>query len=621
MKGPSGAGKTATISTLAKAMDFELSEWRNPVGSEYSSEGYSSMSAQFQEFVGRSGRFSRLQLTGDDERTEKLPAFDDKETETRRKVILLEEFPNTFLSTSSAMQSFRSSILEYLAVNTPALKFILAKKHTDIVTPLVMVITENRLTTTTSARDSFTAHRLLGADILSHPGVSVIEFNPIASTLLTKALDLVVQKEARQSGRRRIPGPAVLKKLCEVGDIRSAIGSLEFLCLRGEDGDNWGGTVAAKAKRGANSSIAITKLEKESLEMVTQRESTLGLFHAVGKVVYNKRDDVTEQLPQPPHHIVEHTRTRVSQVSVEALMSEMGTDAETFVAALHENYVLSCEGTSSIDVINDCIDTLSDSDLLGSPRGGRFGLSGEYGGPSFQGAASDSLRQDEICFQLAVRGLLFSLPYPVKRRAHPVSGKSGGKNDTYKMFYPTSMRLSRQMEEIDGYLDRWLDRLRAGASSSKHLVSAGSKQFANIKAKDTHFNSNSGESNLQQADQEEIEPVRTNLNCTKAELLLERLPYITRIEQRSHASSMLLELEKMTQFRGIEALSGELSDEEDAEDPTPLADWTTDRPVDSKTGGSASLQHGQVGNEASTLVLPDEEEVEKMYLSDDDIED
>ena len=33
-------------------------------------------------------------------------------------------------------------------------------------------------------------------------------------------------------------------------------------------------------------------MEEESLEMVTRREASLGIFHAVGKVVYNKRDEV-----------------------------------------------------------------------------------------------------------------------------------------------------------------------------------------------------------------------------------------------------------------------------------------------------------------------------------------
>ena len=604
LRGPSGTGKTATIATLAKAMDLELSEWRNPVGSEFSSEGYHSMSAQFEEFLGRSGKFRALSLTDStgDHLTVPSPTTITNSESTRRKVILLEEFPNTFLSTSSALRSFRSSILEYLAINTPSVGALFSKQGAaESITPVVMVITETRLSTTTAASDSFTAHRLLGSEILSHPGVSFIDFNPIASTYLIKALDLVVQKEARHSRRQKTPGPSVLKKLGEVGDIRSAIGSLEFLCLRGEDSDDWGGRVAFKAKKSVKASSAFTKMESESLEMVTQRESSLGLFHAVGKVVYNKRDDLKAPLPQLPDHPPQQVSLRISQVSVDQLIDETGTDTAIFVAALHENYALSCEGTHFIDTLNGCLDALSDSDLLSVPPGGRFGSNGYFGGRSFQGAASDTLRQDEICFQIAVRGLLFALPDPVKRRAHPIAGKSGSKNDTYKMFYPTSARLSRQMEEIEGLLDAWSERLRVGVKPSVRLG-------GNV---DEH---------------ETTDPIRTSLSCTKSEILLERLPFITKIEQGNPTSSRLSELEKITQFHGVGAPNEDVSDDENADEVGPAMAWATDRPADGKSESSgcvATVQRGviQGGKEASTFVLPVEEDAGKLYLSDDDIED
>lgn len=595
------------------------------MGSEFSSEGYLSMAAHFEEFLGRSGRFGGLQLVGSAGKTEDAIPLTQSQS-IRKKVILIEEFPNTFLSTSSALRSFRSNILEYLIVNTPSSGAVLSKTLVDNVAPLVIVVTETRSTTTTAVSDSFTVHRLLGSDILSHPGVSVIDFNPMAATLLTKALDLVIQKEARQSGRRRIPGPSVLKQLGEVGDVRSAIGSLEFLCLRGDNSNDWGGRVASRARKGASASTAVTNMEKESLEMVTQRESSLGIFHAVGKVVYNKRDQVgasQEALLQPPGHLSDCARQGVPQVSVDRLIDETGTDTGTFIAALHENCVLSCEGNLFIDTINGCLDVLSDSDILGSPRGGRFGSSGEYGGRYSQGTASDSLRQDEISFQLAVRGLLFSLPDPVKRRAHPVAGKSGGKHDSYRMFYPTSMRLSRQMEEVDSLVDQWTHRLRFGSGLLGQPARNRTHQCASVLSNGQQSASIDTHHPPQQPDQCEPEPVSTSLNCTKAELILERLPYITKFEQHSTASILLHDLEKITQFRGIPVPSSEVSDDEDANDFAPVAEWTTDRPREFKPASSATplLGVGQAGKDANTLVLPVEAEVEKMFLSDDDIED
>ena len=635
LKGPSGAGKTATISMLAKAMNVDISEWKNPVGSEFSSEAYLSMSAHFEEFLSRSGRFNRLALSdrnGDVSATPP-PAIDALGEKTRERIILMEEFPNTFLSTSSALRSFRSSILQYLAFSPPSMNTSLIKKQGDgqNVTPVVMIVTETRLTTTTATSDSFTAHRLLGPELLGHPGVSTIEFNPIASTYLTKALGLVVRKEARQTGRRRVPGPAVLKKLGEVGDIRSAIGSLEFFCLRGEDGDGWGGRVALRAKTGTNASSALTKIETESLELVTQRESTLGLFHAVGKVVYNKRDDFVNQAAcepptQPPDHLSGHIRLRISQVSTDQLIDETGTDIATFIAALHENFVLSCEGNSFTENINGCIDALSNSDILGSPRGGRNGLSGDYGNGPFQGASSATLRQEEICFQVAVRGLLFALPDPVKRRTHPITAKRGAQNETYRMSYPTSMRLSRQMEEIDGLVGQWTDRLRASAVSLRTPMDRHGWQITDLpsgrevqplKVKAEHQS---------RPDEGDPEPFRTSLMCTKSELIVERLPYVKMIEQRNAAFTHLNGLERITQFHGIAPPDYEASDDEDVSKEAPLSDWTTDSPAEGNVTGRAPrarLQERveQASKAASTLVLPAEEGVGQLYLSDDDIED
>ncbi|KAI9740424.1 MAG: Cell cycle checkpoint protein rad17 [Cirrosporium novae-zelandiae] len=449
LKGPAGAGKTTTVSLLAKDMDIGITEWKNPFASELSEKGYVSMAAQFEEFLGRGGKFGNLQIVSSDTRHDNIQIPSENSEKENGKLILVEEFPNTFTRSSNALDSFRATILQYLAENVPENIFSQGDHSKISKTPLILIMSETFLTISTSSADSFTAHRLLGPEILNHPGVSAVEFNPIAPTFLTKALELVLQKEARHSRRRRIPGPAVLKQIGEVGDIRSAIGSLEFLCLRGDDDGNWGGRVAAKPKRGASSNTVLTKSEKVSLEAVTQREASLGMFHAVGKVVYNKRDDPSFNshavIKRPPRHLNHHDRPKLSQVDPDTLIDETGTDTQTFIAALHENYVLSCASAdeeSFIDSFNGCIDAFSDSDLLT---------------PTFSSNRSNetsTIRQDEICFQVAVRGLLFSLPYPVKRaviRNTNASGKGrfGSKGDAFKMFYPTSMRLWRAREEIE----------------------------------------------------------------------------------------------------------------------------------------------------------------------------
>lgn len=620
LKGPSGTGKTATISMLAKAMDLDIVEWKNPLGSEYASEAFRSLSTQFEDFLERSGKFSSLTLQESTPlKAASILPIPIEGQPCRNKAILLEEFPNTFSRTSNALSSFRSNVLQYLAASTPSTGGISTRKQDDQVdvTPLIMIISETLLTTITASADSFTAHRLLGSDILNHAGTTMIEFNPIAPTYLIQALQLVTQKEARRSGRRRIPGPAVLKKLGKVGDIRSAIGSLEFMCLRGDDSGDWGGRVASVATKGAKGASAMTKMEQKSIEMVTQREATLDIFHAVGRVVYNKREEIQAADPQmeppvqPPDHLPEFARPMISLVNVEELMNETGTDTPTFVAALHENFVLSCDGPTLTDALNGCLEALSDSDLLGSDRRGGCNLREGSSNRSYQGSNSESLRQDEICFQMAVRGILFALPYPIKRQTAP----GGGKGDAFKMFYPTSLRLWKYTEEMEGLIDRWMDPfMYAPRAQPEHFARInGGVQLWKLRSSDSV-------TNLPPQAAPELSPAPPLLvagNSARTETILERLPYIAKVECRHSNTRRGRELEKMTQFRGVGASTDQEPDEDDA---IGIASSAAEAVGSQLWSGGVP---GTNGKEPQVVGFTTSEarEAEKMVLSDDDIED
>ena len=639
LRGPSGAGKTATMGALARNMNFELSEWRNPVGSDVSSESYSSMSAQFNDFLGRSGRFGRLDLAGETTVNTIEQSFHHNSYRhlSRKRVVLLEEFPNISLVTSSILRSFRSSIMEFLIANTPSSAPYLfgAKESSHSVIPLIMIITETRSNSSTTAGEAFTTHKLLGPEVLNHPGVGVIEFNSVATTFLTKALDLVLQKEARDSGRRSIPNTYMLKKLGEFGDIRSAIGSLEFLCAPSRNEDDWGGRVPMRGRKGVQSSTTLTSMEKESLELVTQREASVGLFHAVGKVVYNKRDgvkagiDTDRSVTQPPDHLSEHVRSRPSLVNVDELNDETGCDTSTFIAALHENYVISCEGASFISSLNGSIESLSDADVLTSSAGSKFGVGrGGYSEGIFQGAAAENLRAHDISFQLVVRGLLFSLPDPVKRTSHTIgiTGRSGGKADAYKMYYPTSARIHGQMEEIRDSLDRWAIRLQDVQSITGTKASTVSNRLLR-NGEGTALVSRNKEFQAKENDQNES--FRSNIGVTRIELMAERLPYLHRIGSRNLSPGLLREIESITQFCGIYLPSeGPAGDEldEDIDADVPVAELATTISGNASSrlitprNGLAPLRDGR-GKEESHNATPGEEKLEKLYLTDDDIED
>ncbi|KAI2473048.1 Rad17-domain-containing protein [Annulohypoxylon bovei var. microspora] len=644
LKGAAGTGKTTTVQLLAKDMRCELLEWRNPVGSIGGNQGLQSASAQFEEFMGRGGKFGQLDVDLDS--TSSSLSKNDVNDNTR-KIILIEEFPNTFTRSSTALTAFRNTILRYLATNTPSLTTFGRQTSSESITPVVMVISETLLTTTSASADSFTAHRLLGPEITRHPGCCVIDFNAIAPTLLASALELIVQKESRKSGRRRTPGPLVLKRLGEIGDIRSAVSSLEFLCLKGDTAD-WGSKVAfTKPKRGSKNEVSLTKGEVETLELVSQREASLGIFHAVGKVVYNKRGErpMGQQTPEGqaevlPSYISHHSRPKRSEVSVESLIDETGTDTHTFISALHENYVLSCESTgpsdpnSSLDYISNCIEYLSESDLL-SPSWDSFFRGRGSGTSAFSGrdSASHVLRQDEITFQVATRGLLFSLPNPVKRMSK-TSGRGGG--DAFKMFYPTSLKLWREKEELEGVVDHWASKLLKGDEAGQNLTQ-GASAFRRPKSAASSGEwiskhqapprrNNSQQTKQAEPGQDQAAPILFLGSSARRELLLERLPYMAHIargRKNTVGAVRLREIEKVTSFSGIgdaadeDALDGDDNAEQNGEA------WATDKPTEEgsprkKRAVGIGFRQKSDASSGSTAAVPS---MQKLVLSDDDIED
>ncbi|KAK4634694.1 Cell cycle checkpoint protein RAD17 [Fulvia fulva] len=611
LKGPAGSGKTTTVQLLAKDMSISTYEWKDPSGADYSPEGALSSAAQFEEFVGRIGKSAGLMLSSGDGSGLTQPdykASTTAESSDRLQALLVEEFPNTFSKQSATLQSFRSTVAQYLSSSAPP--------HSSP-TPLIMVISETLLSTNTAAADSFTAHRLLGPELITNPYVNVIEFNPVAPTFLIKALEAIVVKEARKSGRRRTPGSQVLKRIAESGDIRSAVSSLEFLCVRGDEEDLWSSKVTFTKAKQSTTVQPLTKAEQEVLKLVTNRESSLDIFHAVGKVVYNKRIDVSTSagLPQPPAWLPQHRRSKIPENDPDILMDELGTDTSTFLAALHENYALSCSTSSADDTMESlaaCMDNLSDSDLLSIDR---F----SFGTRAYSGSATDTLRQDEMSFQAAVRGILFSLPSPVHRSA----GASGNRSVAHSMFYPTSLKLWRKKEEVGDNLELLISKLVSGGTSStgrcgkvKSTTASGVESWQqNTSSRATSFNPD--ENNTEGTPQ-----VSTEL---KNQMLLDQLPYMLHILSARSASRdeqiLVDQIRDITRVTGIAATEDLQAENDDADDNmNDKEQWSTDRP-DAEPGVKKQRLSGKKQVTFEAPQIPVELRVERLVLADDDIVD
>lgn len=614
-------------------MGLDLVSWHNPVIAD--SGPTNSIALQFDEFLNRGGQFGGLTFDG------QSPGSPSHKTTTGR-ILLIEEFPATITTSSSTLQSFRSVLSRYLARANHSHSIAMRGQQGggDISPPVVIIISETLLSSSTALADSFTAHRLLGPEILNNAYVTSMGFNPVAPTLVTKALDLVVKKEARDSGRRRMPGPAIMQRLSEMTDVRSAVNALEFLCVRTGDGSEWSGTIAAKQKKSSKDKMGVhlTDMEKNSLQLVSHRETTLDMFHATGKIVYNKREDPrvqdtrAEPPPKPPDHLMHLYSPKASLVDIEALLNETGTDIQTFVSTLHENYILSCNGDTFEEVFDECSDSLSVSDILNPDsrpyRRANNSLSAGIAQANFQAGSSDTLRQDEISFHAATRGLLFNLPYPVHRASVP-GGKRG---DNTKMFYPQSLRLWRSTEEIESLIEMFVHGTDINQMESRNpgsvipgfdggVASWQSRTFMGL------------HSMRNDEDEEEMLQPPPQVRYNKDVLTLEVLPYLTRIKSSRKEDIKLLE--RITQF-GPNVYLPTLPENEDAFDyDLDVKDMLLSQPrkagpmlsSPSKTGtargfmkpvsvtsGSSSAAAGSVG--VSVGGAPS---IEKLYLDDDDI--
>jgi cell cycle checkpoint protein len=531
-------------------MGLDLVSWHNPVIAD--SGPTNSIALQFDEFLNRGGQFGGLTFNG-----EVVGSPSDKTTNGR--ILLVEEFPATITRSSSTLQSFRSVLLRFLARASHSHAITMRGQQTgdDNAPPVVIIISETLLSSSTALADSFTAHRLLGPEILNHPYVTAIDFNPVAPTFVTKALDLVVKKEARDSGRRRMPGPAIMQRLAEMTDVRSAVNALEFLCVRTGDGSEWSGTIAAKPKKSSKDKegVHLTDMEKKSLQLVSHRETTLDMFHATGKIVYNKREDPrmqdtrAEPPPKPPDHLLYLYSPKASLVDIELLLNETGTDIQTFISTLHENYILSCNGDTFEEAFDGCSDSLSTSDILNpDSRPYRRANNNPNAGliqSNLQAGSSDTLRQDEISFHAATRGLLFNLPYPVNRANVP-GGKRG---DTFKMFYPQSLRLWKPTEETESLIEMFVygtDINHTDPRNPGSVIPGFDGGVASWQSR-TFMASHSISQDDDDDNTDDEIPSSQQVRYNKDTLTLEILPYMARIRTSRKEDTKILD--RITHFK------------------------------------------------------------------------
>lgn len=352
LTGPSGAGKSATLHALAQATElhFDVVEWENCDARMEAGARQSSVE-RFSAFLQAAARFARLTL---------VPRGHAAQASPPRRVILVEDWPN--VSHEETRQQVHRALEQFLGTTGA---------------PLVLIVSDAlpRMETDPSEAFDWRTRRASQMDVRAvvpdavqrHPAFSEIRFAPLTTRMIQSAL-------AAQAPH--MP-QAVLADVAasSAGDIRSA-----------------------------STSVALLQ-DAPTTEALTVRASALVVFHAVGRVLYNKREgDPGLEAPPAPRPTPTHpfrAAHRPSLVDVEELWAQLPVDASVYQLYLFHNLPAF---VNEVDEMADALEWLSEADALAACTDAR-----------------GQVASAQYLYQLTVRGLLASLPSPVARRGQQLT--------------------------------------------------------------------------------------------------------------------------------------------------------------------------------------------------------
>lgn len=236
--------------------------------------------------------------------------------------------------------------------------------------------------------------RLFPKDILNQLGISKITFNPVAATSMTKALGSVLDRAAAMYKIVHEPTSDDLNQMVvsSAGDIRSAINALEFFCSAMQaPAETKRRPLRPPAKRSRKAQPTSAKKAAVGTSPDSAgRDSSLHVFHSLGKILYCKRDpSKMADCDRLPPHLKDLERPPPIEVP-EEVFERTQTSGDTFSLLLHHN---AGHFYADIGTAADCTEWFSRADFLLS----------EW--------SSDN-KMDGYALSLVTRGLMFDLRRP-----------------------------------------------------------------------------------------------------------------------------------------------------------------------------------------------------------------
>ncbi|GMY12263.1 cell cycle checkpoint protein RAD17 isoform X1 [Fagus crenata] len=377
--GQAGVGKSATIHVIASHLGARVCEWNTPtpvIWQEHlhnSSAGinYTSKLDEFEVFVERIRKYGLI------------PSASTRESKSSI-ILLIDDLPMT----NGKVAFGRLKKCLHLLVQSTRI-------------PTAILLTDYGNTDSADQSAKYLEELQL---CLESAGACKVAFNPITNNSIKKTLSRICRQERCNVIAEQID----LMAKASGGDIRHAITSLQFCCLKPDPMRSLSlcDTTTTYLREKPDEVSAL----EDGFSLQFGRDETLSLFHALGKFLHNKRETENAMALEQDEFLVREKLSRLPMKmdAPEKVLCQAHGQARPIADFLHEN-VLDFLSEEAIDDAWAVASYLGDADMLLSTFRGMLAKYNEAENVLQSAAAS-----------VAVRGVLFGNSHPLPSRWHAI---------------------------------------------------------------------------------------------------------------------------------------------------------------------------------------------------------